>query len=200
VLLREGWAGLAKPTPRLLSERANAFTPPPRTARSVAFRVFDVVRQEGHVKDSSGGHVTGAGRLLAFMVGGTAIGVATIFYGLAEAPSAAAPIVLGALCLLSVGTLGLAIGVTQWRRRNLQPPGDAAVTPTGGSHLSEPGESPRWQWQLPVPVLVALVAVWAALLIITIAKARWLGVTANGLLLAASAYSLVQALRRRPTP
>ncbi|GAA4756551.1 hypothetical protein GCM10023328_45390 [Modestobacter marinus] len=83
------------------------------------------------MKDSSGRHVAGAGRLLVFMVAGAAIGVASILYGLAKVPSAAVPIILGVLCLLSVGALGLAIGVTQCRRRTLQPPDDAAVGPQG---------------------------------------------------------------------
>ncbi|GAA4756543.1 hypothetical protein GCM10023328_45380 [Modestobacter marinus] len=63
--------------------------------------------------------------------------------------------------------------------------------------MREPEQTPRWQ--LPVPVLVALVVVWATFLIITVARERWLGVAANGLLLAASGYSLVQALRQRRT-
>lgn len=66
--------------------------------------------------------------------------------------------------------------------------------------MSEQPPQWQWQWQWQLPVLVALVAVWAVFLMLTIAKASWLGVTASGLLLAASAYSLVQALRRRSTP
>lgn len=150
------------------------------------------------MKDSSGGHVAGAGRLVAFMVVGAAVGIGAILYGLAQAPSAAAPIVLGVLCLLSVGALGLAIGVTQWRRRGLSPPDDAAVPLHESSATGRPEQSPRWQ--LPLPLLVALVVWWAVLLVLTVANQRWLGVAANGLLLAATGYSLVHALRRRRTP
>lgn len=145
------------------------------------------------MKDGSGREVAGAGRLVAFMVVGAAIGIGAILYGLTKSPSAVAPIVLGVLCLLSVGVLVVAIGVTQWRRRGLSPPDDAGAPP----HESRPEQSPRWQ--LPIPLLVALVVFWAAFLIITVVKERWIGVAANGLLLAASGYSLLQALRRRRT-
>jgi hypothetical protein len=145
------------------------------------------------VKDSSGRHVAGAGRLVAFMVVGAAIGIGAILYGLAQAPRAVALIALGVVCLLCVGFLAVAIAVTQWRRRGLSPSDDAGAPP----HESRPEQSPRWQ--LPIPLLVALVVWWAVFLVITVVNARWVGVAANGLLLAASGYSLVHALRRRRT-
>lgn len=149
------------------------------------------------MKDGSGRHVAGAGRLYAFMAVGAAVGIGAILYGLAQEPSASAPIVLGVLCLLSVGFLAVAIGVTQWRRRDLSPPDDAAAPLHESPATGRPAQSPRWQ--LPFPLLVALGAWWAVLLMVTVADQRWLGVAANGLLLAATGYSLVQALRRRRT-
>lgn len=150
------------------------------------------------MKDSSGRHVAGAGRLYAFMAVGAAVGIGAILYGLAQEPSASAPIVLGVLCLLSVGFLAVAIGVTQWRRRGLSPPDDEAAPLHESSASGRPEQSPRWQ--LPLPLLVALVVWWAVFLVITVVNERWIGVAANGLLLAATGYSLVQTLRRRRTP
>ena len=64
--------------------------------------------------------------------------------------------------------------------------------------MSKPEQRPRLR--LPVPVLAAFVALWAALLITCVVKERWIGVSANGLLFAASVFSLRQALRRRQDP
>ncbi len=149
------------------------------------------------MKDASGRQVAGAGRLLAFMGCVAAVGIASILYGLADTRVGAPSVVVGVLCLLSVGAMALGIAVTQRRRRDVQPPDDAAVEPTGTLGTSGPPWQPRWQ--VPLPLLVAAVVLWAVFLILTIAKERWLGAAANGLLLAASAYSLVQTLRRRPT-
>lgn len=58
--------------------------------------------------------------------------------------------------------------------------------------------SPRWR--PPVPVRVFLVLVWAALLIVAVARERWLGVAGDGLLPASSAFTLWRSVRRRPSP
>jgi hypothetical protein len=143
------------------------------------------------VKDSSGREVPGAGRLVAFMAVVVALGVAGIVYGLKKQPTDAPIIGLSVICLLSAGGFAVALGITQWRRRNLEPPAD-------GGDATERAPSPRWQ--LPVPVQVFLVALWAAFLVVSVARERWLGVAADGLLLAASGFSLWRALHRRPAP
>ncbi|WP_344688026.1 hypothetical protein [Blastococcus jejuensis] len=60
-------------------------------------------------------------------------------------------------------------------------------------------QSTRFGSRLLVLINVVLVVAWGVLLVICVVKGRWLGVAANGLLLAMSWYSLRRAFRRDAT-
>jgi hypothetical protein len=75
------------------------------------------------MKDANGRQVPGLSRLVGFTVACLIMEGLAIYWGAGKGSRGVLSIVLGALLLACMVILWLAAAVTQWRRRNLQPPG-----------------------------------------------------------------------------
>lgn len=143
------------------------------------------------MKDAHGRQVAGAGRLVGFSAITVVAGVGAVLYGVGKGGEhGAVYAVFGIVIVASTIALWLAVGVTQWKRRGLEPRVD--VTPR------KPPDPPAWlDSTASVVVLFVAAGMWAYFTAAAFAKDAYVVAGLQAALFIATVWTITRILRRR---
>lgn len=164
------------------------------TSQRYALDVDNSCPNEGsrsEVKDEHGRSVSGVGRLVGFSAVTSIAGVAALLYGAGRGGAhGAVSVVLGILIVASDLALWVAVAVTQWKRRDLEP---GENTPA-----ERPQNRPAWLDSTgSVVVLFAAAGMWAYFTAAAVAKSAYVVAGLQAVLFTCTVWTITRILRRR---
>lgn len=148
-------------------------------------------RSTSDVKDEQGRQVSGVGRLVGFSAITLVAGVGALLYGASKGGEhGAVYVVLGILVVASNIALWLAVAVTQWKRRGLEPRVDMTA--------EKPQTRPAWlDSTVSIVVLFAAAGMWAYFTGAAFAKSAYVVAALQAVLFIGTVWTITRILGRR---